>query len=130
MNKFLSAILGLALLSSSAAFAASEKICFGIGHEKGERFLLKLTKSRAVVSDFKSTPSSRDNWDGTYPANGELQGRDGITYLSYHISSVEGSTDLLVDESLLESGTKGLAKVRWQGESFDESKYLCRDDQN
>ncbi|MGZ3694775.1 MAG: hypothetical protein ACXWQO_11370 [Bdellovibrionota bacterium] len=111
---------------STSAFAA-EKICFGSGDAKGGRFVLNVTKKTATISSAQS--NDNNELDGKYPANGSVAGRDGQTYLSYHVDSTEGSTDLLVDSDLLKAKTQGLAKVRWQGESFSQSTYFCRDNQ-
>jgi hypothetical protein len=117
--------LTLAALASAPAFAAADKVCFSTGTAKGDSLQLHVTKASATVS--KATANAGVD-DGTYKADGSVNGRDGVTYLSYYVSSEEGGTDLLVDESLLESGTKGYAKVRWRGESFEETKFFCRDD--
>lgn len=115
------------LVFSTAASAAPQKICFGSGDAKGERFELSITKDVATIS--RAVGSGVNGTEGDYKTDGSVAGRDGKKYLAYEFSRDEGVTDLLVDEALLEEGTQGLAKIRWQGEAFSQSTYFCRDEQ-
>jgi hypothetical protein len=117
-------LLSLAITLIPSAHAASEKICFGSGDARGERFVLSLTEKKATISN---TVNGQNAEDGTYKANGRVVGRDGKNYLSYNFSDIEGPSDLLVDEELLHPGTKGVVKIRWRGEGFAQSTYFCRE---
>ena len=115
----------LVLVYSFSASAASNKICFGLNDAKGNNFVLSLTARSAVVSE--ATGELNDWLNGNYPRSGEVQGRDGKTYIDYNLGSNDGANDLLANKDLLKAGTKGYVKIRNRGEGFFESSYFCRD---
>lgn len=82
----------------------------------------------ASISENSVTISGHE-WSGTYPRlqNEDVQGKDGRTYYSYDAGYNDGTNRVLVDWALLQSGTKGLLKLRGRGEGFFEQKFSCTD---
>lgn len=125
--KYLLAAIAFGLFTSSA-YAKSEKICFGTGNEKGTHFVLTLTTQSAKISEANDGDIANESGlNGEFPFGRKFKGRDGLTYLAYDFSDVEGQTDLIVSTDLLKAGSKGYAKIRWSGEGFEQSSYFCRD---
>lgn len=121
--KSLHFIAALMCAVSLSAYA-SEKSCKWIGGNEG-KFGDTLVAS---ISEHQVTISGHD-WEGAYPRlNGEdVQGQDGQTYYSYDVGYNDGANRVLVDWVLLESGTRGLLKLRGRGEGFFEQKFACAD---
>jgi hypothetical protein len=120
-------VLSLFIGLSHSAFAAN-KICFGLDDAKGSHVLIYLTPNSLTVTS--AAGSASNGIDGTHNLLGTVDGHDGSEYLEFDAAATdEGGTSILVDQNLHNSGTQGLIKIRLRGETFQESKFLCRDSQ-
>lgn len=115
-------ILGLSI--SVSASAAATKVCNGLGNARGNSFTLYVTQKKAEI---KEAAGQLDWLDGTYKHEKDVDGKDGVNYLQFDLGYNDGANYLLVDEDLLDEGTKGLAKIGNRGEGFNEDRYYCKD---
>jgi hypothetical protein len=106
----------------NAISLAATKTCKGLYEAKGDTFVVTLTDKEASVEQDSQAVQA-----GTYQFNGYVNGKDGYKYISYDVGSDEGSYVMLVNSNLLKDKTSGLIKFRWTGESYQETKYLCKD---
>lgn len=120
--KTISMIGLLTIFVSANAFASTTKICFGVGEAKGERFRIEVSEELAVVTEVNGNSYE-------YPLKKEIKGKDGKTYISYNVFDDETWTEFLVDQALLTKSGQGYVKYRWQGESFAQRTFFCREDQ-
>lgn len=113
---------------ASVSSFASDKICFGTGDSKGNKFTMSL-EALAVTLVGADNP---DIIEGSFKRTelDVVKGRDGKTYLDFYMGNIDGALDLLVDETLLENGTTASVKIRSRGESFNSITYICRDKTN
>lgn len=123
--KALLALSALSLGFAISASAASQKICFGSGDDKGSRFEAQIGPQKVKIT--ASAGEEDFNLNGSYDRIGELKGRDGKVYLTYDVPGPEGGQTMIVDRDLLKANTKGSLKIRWQGEGFEQHSYFCRD---
>jgi hypothetical protein len=116
----------LVLGFSVNAHAKASKICYGMGDAKGSHFVAEISRHQVIVSE--AVGDEVTAYEGTHAYIDDVQGRDGVTYNEFATEvHDEGGVTMLVDESLVDGGTKGVLKLRWRGESFSETKFLCRD---
>ena len=123
MKKLL--VLALIGFGISTCSYASEKICFGMGDKKGDRFVINVSADKVVFSECKG--SMEDFLHGTYKNSGTVKGKDGKTYLEFYLGNFDDAYYLLVDKVLLKKGTKAYAKVRGRGEGFEQDTFFCKD---
>jgi hypothetical protein len=123
-------LVSVLLLSfSSAAFAASNKVCFGSTKDpdtKGVIMLAKLSPKAIVLKTIKGLDFDYNGTFHVYP-NTVVKGRDGKTYLQYDGRRGDYQEVILVNKDLLKTGTMGLLQIRARGEGFFNSVFVCKD---
>ncbi len=128
----------LAMILSSTAFAASNKVCFGSTKDDDTKGVILSAKigTRAIYLKTIKTGNGQVFGDeyyggGTYPTyNQKVQGRDGKTYLSYKGEDTDYQDVIMVDQVLLKARTTGLLQIRARGEGFFNHVFVCKDATN
>jgi hypothetical protein len=116
----------LVLAASASASAKGSKVCFGTDDAKGSRFSVEVSRHQIVISDVVG--DAAEGYEGTYKYSGQLTGRDGKKYGEFPTRICDsGCAVILVDDKLSSAGSKGRIKLRWRGEGFQETVFLCRD---
>lgn len=121
-----------ALLIAAPTFAAT-KICKSVdgvsssGGKSSSTIAIQSSPSEIKVRNIQGEDFASGNFKR---AADDVNGRDGKVYLSYLFAADEGGTFFLLDKQLLQTGTKGLLKLRWRGEGYSQTTFICFDPQN
>lgn len=122
-----SLILIAALFSANAM--AANKVCFGSKQDSYTKDMVMVAEITAENVKLTTTKAGEFEYNGTYPNSGEtLKGDDGVQYLDFLGEYVDVQDHILINESLLNSGTTGLLQIRGRGEGFYNYVFVCRDD--
>lgn len=118
-------LLTIALVMTSAMAFSAEKICFGIGDNKGERLLLNATEE---ILSIKALTKLGNAKSGDFVSTGHIvHSVSGINYRQYDgEASSEGDCGTLyfqIDEALLSDEGKGKFKVVCKSNT---ESYFCR----
>jgi hypothetical protein len=112
VSVFVSAVV---FMIAAEAGAAQVYKCEGMGDNKGNQVTLTVVSSTEVKVD-----EDFAKLDTTY--NPRLN--HGFSRFEY-LQSEEGTTEVLVQDVLLDGASKGLIKVQNRGEGFGSSSYYC-----
>lgn len=122
------------LTFSTTAFSA-QKTCRGTARGtddvKGMSFDINITKNSVKITNLRGESTRYQEGDlnymllGSHRFDGEINGRDGKTYRQYHLNGPEGGEKMLVEEGMLKANASGLLKLRWRGEGFENTIWVC-----
>lgn len=115
-----------ALLITSPAFAAAEKLCTGTSGEfKNYEIKISATKEKLVVSSMPSN-GGYIAFPGTYASNKlNRRSRDGSPQLGFDGYEEGGFNEFFLDAKLLEADGKGFLDVTHRNEGSLTVRFAC-----
>lgn len=105
----------IAAAAAISANAAERLTCNGMGDAKGDSVTLTLSGENAVEVDQSVAVLDRS-----------YNPRLNLGFLRYEYQqSDEGTTEVLVQEQLIQGVGRGMIKVQERGEGFGTASYFC-----
>ena len=109
------ALIALVALSSQAHAASVTYTCAGMGNAKGNTVTLEILNKSEVKVDGDIARIDRT-----------FKPRGNVDFLRFEYDqSVEGVSEVLVQQQLVDGEDKGMIKIQNRGESFDTDSYYC-----